>query len=159
MRDILLKVDAGAYRSEVRHGAANTSSHPYAPSSFARCPTYPPCKVLMSYVGLGGYSLLCTETRLLHVRTSSLVMSWQVPWQRLKGCGVQPRQKAVVLQFFTDSFTGHGSKQILCGNDSALQLVYTMVQTARARHSERLVLQALTTHAAAQQLRKAVGST
>ena len=57
-----------------------------------------------------------------------------------------------MLQLFSGSF-GHGSRHILCGNDSALQLVYAAVQEGRAQHAQRLVLKALTTSAAAQQLR------
>lgn len=49
LRDILLRVDAGAYRSEA----------------------------LIAHVGLGAHSVLCTELRLLHVRTTSLVKTWQ----------------------------------------------------------------------------------
>ena len=50
LREVLMRVDAGAYRGES----------------------------LIGYVGLGAYSLLCTDTRLLHVRTSNWVQSWQV---------------------------------------------------------------------------------
>jgi len=130
LREVLLRVDAGAYRGED----------------------------LIGYVGLGAYSLLCTESRLLHVRTSNWVQSWQVPWGRLKSCSVQSDKKAVLLELFSERFDyvfGQTSRQIPCDGASAL-LVYAAVQEGRAQYTERLVVAALNTPGEARKLRKAV---
>lgn len=132
LREVLLRVEAGAYRSEE----------------------------LTGHVGLGAYSLLCTEQRVLFVRTSSWAQSWQVPWRRLKGCDVQPERRLVVLQLFAESETlslfGAATRVVTCPNDAAVQLVYAAVQQGRAQYTKALTLEALSTKSAAQRLGKAV---
>lgn len=104
LREVLLRVDAGAYQGEdliryVELGAYSlcalhsfkTQLHMEIDS--CRRVNSLPCAFAVSF---------CTDMRLLHVRTSNWVQHWQVTWERLKSCSVLPDKTAVVLQLFGD---------------------------------------------------------
>jgi len=109
-QELLQRVEAGAYRGEL----------------------------LLEHVGLGPRTLICTDARALLVRSGSLDLSWQAPWQMLRGVELQPARHVVRLQLDTRQ-----SQKIECGSAGATKLVYATVMRMRARYAEALVAGAL----------------
>ena len=95
-------------------------------------------ELLLEHVGLGPRTLICTDARALLVRSGSLDLSWQAPWQKLRGVELQPARHVVRLQLDTRQ-----SQKIECGSAGATKLVYATVMRMRARYAEALVAGAL----------------
>jgi len=93
-------------------------------------------ELLLEHVGLGPRTLICTDARALLVRSGSLDLSWQAPWQQLRGVSIA--RHVVRLQLDTRQ-----SQKIECGSAGATKLVYATVMRMRARYAEALVAGAL----------------
>ena len=130
MQEVLLRVEAGAYLGEA----------------------------LCSHVGLGTHTLLCTEQRLLYVRTGTWEQQWQVPLERLKGVEQMPDAQAVKLQLFfgRDFLSAPSTRLVPCFHRAGMLMVYTTIQDLRKRFSEVLVSEALATRTAARRLQASV---
>ena len=119
----------------------------------------PLSQVLLEHVGLGPCTVLCTEARVLYVRTGTWEQHWQVPLGRLRGVELQPERTRVLLQLFAEGklpLFGTPSRAIECSNATAMQLVYSAIQHIRALYSAELATEALQSISASNSLRIAV---